>query len=75
MRIDARVIAAADHQGMLLPRLIEGHDLLQMLPRQGRLTRHTECLSQGPMGCDEQDRVALSVGEADELFPEGARYL
>ena len=75
MSIDARVIPTADRQGMMSLRLIEGNDLLQMLPRQRRLTMHAERLPQGPMGFDEQHRITLRVGEAEKLFPEFTRYL
>ena len=73
MGIDARIIRATDDQGTMSMLFIEGNNPLQMLPRQRQLALHAERLSQWPLRFHEQERIILSVGQAEELFPERPR--
>jgi hypothetical protein len=64
-----------EDQGTMSMRLIESNDLVQMLPSQDRLSLHAKRLPQGPVGFDQQGRVALALGQADELLPKRTRRL
>ena len=54
-------------------RLIESGDLVQMLPELGLALLHAERLPQWSVGFDNQCRVTLALGEAEELLPERTR--
>jgi hypothetical protein len=59
----------------MLLRLIEGDYLLQMLPRQPRLSLHTERLPQWAMRFYQQHRGLLRAGQGEKLLGKRTRRL
>ena len=66
--IRAGVPAIAKGVGAVLLRVVEGNGLLQMLLGLGQPPAPTQALAQRPVGLQEEGRIALLLGQAQELL-------